>query len=93
MKNNRPSLAALLVPVTLGILLRTELAQGELSLDAGFDTDGIAQVDFSTGADTASALAEQADGALVVVGTSRQVVGADTLDYVALTRLDGTTGE
>ena len=93
MKNNRPSLAALLVPVTLGILLRTELAQGELSLDAGFDADGIAQVDFSTGSDTASALAEQADGALlVVVGTSRQVAGADTLDYVALTRLNASTG-
>ncbi len=92
MKNNRPFLAALLVPVTLGILFQADLARGELSLDAGFGTDGIAQVDFSTGPDTATALAAQADGALVAVGTSRQVTGDDTLDYVALARVNGTTG-
>ncbi len=92
MKNSRPSLPALLVPVMLGILFRTDLAQAELSLDTGFDSDGIAQVDFSTGPDTATALGAQADGALVLVGTSRQVAGADTLDFVALARVDGTTG-
>jgi uncharacterized delta-60 repeat protein len=92
MKNNRLSLAALLVPVTLGVLLRTGLAEAALALDTGFDTDGIAQVDFLTGPDTATAVAVQADGGLVLVGTSRQTAGPDTLDYVALTRLDGTTG-
>ena len=37
-------------------------------------------------------IAVQADGALVLAGRSRQTVGPDTIDYVALTRLDGTTG-
>jgi len=92
MKNKRLSLAAWVVPVTLGIVLRSGLAHGELLLDAAFDTDGIAQVDFATGPDTGTDLAEQADGDLVLAGTSRQVTGADTLDYVALTRLDGATG-
>ncbi|MDH5256059.1 MAG: hypothetical protein OEW72_09115, partial [Gammaproteobacteria bacterium] len=92
MKYKSPFLAALLVPVTLGILLRAELAQAELLLDLAFDTDGIAEVDFSTGSDTATDLAEQANGALVLVGTSRQAAAGTTLDYVALTRLDGSSG-
>ncbi|MEO7387034.1 MAG: hypothetical protein ABIX37_08880 [Gammaproteobacteria bacterium] len=91
-KNRRPSLVSLLAPLGLGLALQAQLAGATLTLDTSFDTDGIAQVDFTTGTDTGFDLAEQADGALLLVGTSRQTAGADTLDYVALTRVDGTTG-
>jgi uncharacterized delta-60 repeat protein len=91
MNKTRLSLAALL-PAHLALLLAADLALADLALDTGFDTDGIAQVDFAAGPDSGAAAAAQADGDLVVAGASRQTTGPDTLDYVALTRLDAVTG-
>lgn len=95
MKNNRLSPAAFLAPLGLGLLgLLTPgaAARAALTLDNAFDTDGIAPVDIASGGDVAREVAVQADGALVLAGRSRQVVGANTFDYVALTRVSGTTG-
>ena len=92
MKNIRLLPAALLVPVSLMILLNAAVARAELTLDPDFDTDGLAVVDIDTGPDVARDIALQADGALVLAGRSRKTVGADAMDYVALTRLNGTTG-
>ncbi|MBL8200056.1 MAG: hypothetical protein JNK40_03710 [Chromatiales bacterium] len=97
MKNLRLSLAALLAPLavgtlSLGVLLPLEEARADLALDAAFDSDGIAEVNISVGTDAARDVAVQQDGALVLAGFSRQTTGATTIDYVALTRLDGTTG-
>jgi len=92
MKNLRPFPAALLVSAVLGSLLPPGLARADLALDTGFDTDGIAQVDFDTGPDAAAAVAVEADGQLVLAGTSRQTADGSTLDYAALVRVDGTTG-
>ena len=92
MNKIRLQIAALIVPLTLGILLRADNALATLSLDPAFGTAGIADVDISTGADTARDVAAQGNGALVLAGRSRQTTGADTIDYVTLTRLNGTTG-
>lgn len=97
MKNYRPSLAALLVPMApgilgLGLLLAAGAAHATLALDAAFDFDGIAEVDIAGGPDSARQVAVLADGALVLAGRSRQIVGADTIDYVSVTRMLGTTG-
>lgn len=102
MQNTRPSSASALAPfrtgilglavLCLGSLLPAAPARADLSLDTGFGTNGIADVDVTAGPDAGRDLAVQVDGALVVAGRSRQTSGADTVDYVTLTRLDGATG-
>ena len=92
MKNLRLPLAAFLAPFSLGILLHGEVARATLTLDPTFATDGIAEVDIKSGRDFARGIAVQSDGALVLAGFSQQTVGVDTINYVTLTRLDGTTG-
>jgi len=101
MKNLRLPLAALLPPLTslalsgllgLGILLTAGGARAALTLDTGFGTSGIAQVNIEAGPDVARDLAEQIDGFLVLAGRSRQTTGPTTIDYVTLTRLNGVTG-
>ncbi len=92
MKNIRLPLALLLAPLSLAMLLLSGQAGAALTLDTTFDTDGEAEVDVAPGTDTARDIAVQADGALVLAGLSRQTVGLNTVDYVALTRLNGTTG-
>lgn len=88
----RLSLAARLAPIGLAALLSAANARADLALDTSFDADGIAQVDVASGPDTARDIAVQADGALVLAGRSRQTSGASTVDYVAVTRVDGATG-
>ncbi|MSR09463.1 MAG: hypothetical protein EXR82_08085 [Gammaproteobacteria bacterium] len=102
MKNIRLPLAALLTPLTplalagilgLGILLTAGGARAALTLDTGFGTSGIAQVNIDAGPDVARDLAEQLDGSLVLAGRSQQTTaGPTTIDYVTLTRLEGVTG-
>ena len=92
MKNIRLPLAALLTPVSLTMLLFAGQAGAALTLDTTFDTDGSAEVDVAPGADTVRDIVVQADGALVLAGRSRQTVSAVTIDHVALTRVNGTTG-
>lgn len=88
----RLPLAALLAPLGLGILLHGDRARADLALDTAFDTDGIAQIDVAPSFDLSRHIAVQQNGALLLAGRSRQVAGADTIDYVTVTRLNGTTG-
>ena len=92
MNNIRLPLAALLAPVSLTMLLFAGQAGAALTLDTTFDTDGLAEVNIGAGVDAARGIAVASGGALVLAGTSRQTIAADTIDYVALTRLNGTTG-
>lgn len=92
MNHFRLSPAAGLASLALAALLHGEPARAALTLDAGFDADGIAEVDVATGPDLARDVAAQADGGLVLAGRSRQTNAGTTIDYVVLTRLDGLTG-
>ena len=94
MNNLRHSPASLLAALSLAFLLAASgNAFAGLSLDPGFGTNGVVQVGIGPGSDSASDVARQSDGALVLVGRSRQTIDSDPIDHVALTRLDPDTGE
>ena len=54
--------------VAVGVLTALTAANAAVTLDAGFDTDGLAFIDFSTSTDSARAVAMDADGKILLAG-------------------------
>ena len=78
--------------VAAGVLTALSAANAAVTLDAGFDADGLAFIDFSTSTDSARAVAMDADNKVLLAGLARQGPSSAYVDAAAVLRLnaDGT---
>lgn len=84
MKTFRLGIAA---AAAVTLLLALQPARADLAADPGFGTGGLAGVNFAASVDSARAVAVQADGRLVLVGLSRQVLANAVYSYVGVARV------